>query len=261
MFLNTDYVPHKYDINRIDGDKIRYYQLVLNNKIYNFPSITTILSHMKDSKKLDDLRSSMKPEVWEYVSDRGASRGSVMHKYLENFLLKYHYTKDLTKSLEHAQLITPIDEEVAHIYDSKKKFYNLGKDLFYNFWYEDWFSKINKVVFLEMYLFSLEYKFAGTSDYAYITNDNKFVIGDFKSSTSKKGEEDIEKYKCQVSAYMQAFWEMYSIKPTYGEIKISYDDSIDTFIVPFAERVKWLNDEFLTKSILLNNKFSKILNN
>jgi hypothetical protein len=259
MFVNTDFIKNSYDINRIDGDKLRYYQLVLNNKIYNFPSITTILSHMKDSKKVDEIRASLSSETWDYVSDRGLSRGSVMHKYLENFMLGYHNTKDMNKALLFTQTSTPIDDEVVKIYEEKLKFYNLGRELFYNFWHDGWFNDIKHVVFLEMYLFSLDYKFAGTSDYAYINNSNKLVIGDFKSSTKKKTDDDIFKYKTQVSAYMQAFYEMYGVRAHYGEIKIAYDNEIDTFIVPFEDKEKYLDDEFISKSIILNNRFEKLL--
>lgn len=260
MFVNDKIITKKYDINRINGEKIRYYQLVLDNKIYNFPSITTILSYMKDSKRVEDIKAELSTEVWEYVSDRGLSRGSVMHKYLENFLFKFYQTNDLNKSLYHTQLITPIDEEVNSIYEDKNKFFGLGRNLFYNFWHEGWFEKVKTVLFLEMYLFSMKYKFAGTSDYAYIDINNKLIVGDFKSSTSKKTNEDINKYKTQVSAYMEAFYEMFNIKPHYGEIVISYDNDLDTFIVPFEERHEHLNDEFLTKSILVNKKFENILN-
>lgn len=255
--INSKYIPFSYNVQRVDA-KIRYYQVVIDHKIYKFPSVTTVLSYIKDSR-IEDMKASMDPEMWEYVSKRGLSRGSVMHKYLENFLTKYQETKNKSAALFYTQTTTPIDTEVSSIYTDTNKFFVLGRDLFYNFWYQNWFDDVRDVVFLEMPLFSLKYKYAGSSDYAYINNNLQLVLGDFKSSTSEKSESEIQKYKTQISAYMQAFWEMYGIKPHIGEIKISHNNQVDTFHVKFEDRFDHL-DEFITKSQMVHNKFQSILN-
>lgn len=255
--INSKYIPFEYNVQRVDS-KIRYYQVVIDHQIYKFPSVTTVLSYIKDSR-IEEMKASMDPEMWAYVSDRGVSRGSVMHKYLENFLKKYQETKNIHDALIYTQTSTPIDPEVSQIYENKNKFFILGRDLFYNFWYQKWFDDIWDVVFLEMPLFSLKYKYAGSSDYAYINNKLQFILGDFKSSTQEKTDAEIQKYKVQISAYMQAFWEMYGIKPHMGEIKISHSNQVDTFYVKFEDRFDYL-DEFITKSQIVNNKFQSILN-
>lgn len=260
MFCNPKILHKTFNVEQIN-DKIRYYQINLDGEIYKFPSVTTILSHIKDSQKLEDLKQSLDEGVWDYLCDRGASRGTVMHKYLENFLLKYYTSKDLNESLIFTQKNTPIDLETHGIYTDKNKFYTLGRDLFYNFWYSEWFKEIKDIVFLESPLFSLKYKYAGLSDYAYINQTDQLIIGDYKSSTSKKTDEDIIKYKIQISAYMQAFFEMYGIRPDFGEIQISYLNNVDRFIVPFEDVPKYIDETFIQKTNYLHLKFQEIINN
>ena len=254
MWYNKKIIKDVYDIQQINK-KFRYYQVKLETKILNFLSVTTILNRLGDSKKVEELREKLSPEMWEYVTKRGTDRGSIMHKYLELFLIELHNTQDKYIALERAQKLICVDEEVADI--TEKKFIKLGKDLFWNFWYENWFDDIKHIVFLEIALFSEKYKFAGTSDYCYINKNNQFIIGDFKSSTSKKTDDDIEKYKMQISAYMQALYEMYNFAPAFGEIKISYNNTIDTFIVKFEDRFKYLNNGFIQMSAAIDKRFQK----
>ena len=258
MFINKNLITQEYDVKRVD-DKMRYYKVNLNSNIYKLPSVTTILSHVKDSQKIEELRNSMDPAVWSYVTKRGTSRGTVMHKFLELFLLKLHETHNLNTSLLYTQTETKLDCETKPIYENDIKFFNMGRDLFYNFWYDGWFNEVKDIVLLEAPLFSINGKYAGTDDLCYINKNNKLIIGDFKSSNSQKIDDDIKKYKMQVSAYMEAFYEMYKIKPDFGEILISYDNSLEKFIVPFNERHKYL-DEFLINANLVFNKFNKITN-
>lgn len=252
MFINESVLTKKHDIKRIDG-KFRYYQAIVNGTEHNMTSVTTILSNIDDGK-IEELKNSMSAEVWEYVSKRGTSRGSVMHKYLELFLYHFHVTGDIAKSLEFTQTNTPKDSEVMSIYQNDIKFFELGRSLFYNFWYSGWFEKIKTVAFLEMPLYSLDYKYAGTSDYGYINFLGQFIVGDFKTSTRRKTDEEIKKYKIQISCYMQALYEMYGIKAEFGEITISYNEELEIFVVPFEDRFTYINDEFINTTNKLNKK-------
>lgn len=258
MFVNEKIISYQYNIKQVN-EKIRYYQVTLDNAIYKFPSVTTILSYVKDSKKIEELKATLSKDVWEYVTLRGVHRGTTMHRALELFLIEFHKTKDLNLSLLNMQNKIVVDKEISDIYTYYSKFFKLGFDLFYNFWYNGWFDDIKHVIFLEMPIFSLKYQYAGTTDGCYINKMNQLVVNDFKSSTSVKSENDIEKYKMQISAYMQALYEMYNVEPAYGEILIAYDNKLDIFKVPFKDRFLYLNDDFITKAKLVNQNFKKLL--
>ena len=230
-----------FQIEQVNEGGDRHYRLVLKDGDFKFPSVTRILGKIGNAK-IEQLQSSMDPAVWDYVCDRGVTRGSVMHRYLENYLMHYQTTKDIQRSLEFTQYKTPTDE--AEIVKYKSKFFSNGRDLFYNFYYSGWFNEIKEVLIIEQPLCSAKYKFAGTSDYAYVNKQNQVIIGDFKSSSHKKTDEEILSYKIQISAYCVAINEMYGLVPHKGEIRISYDNTVDVFEVLYEDAHKYLDGDF-----------------
>jgi len=97
-----------------------------------------------------------------------------------------------------------------------------GRDLFYNFIYEGYLDRIKQVLFTERFTWSLLHLFAGTADFVYLNVNGKIVIADFKSASSIKDEETIEKYKLQLAAYTIAFEEIYKKKVNHAELWISH---------------------------------------
>ena len=103
------------------------YDILYNFNTFKFPSVTTILSSLKDPD-LISLRSNMSTEEFDKISKNAADRGSVMHMFLENYAKALLYSNDKDKSLAYSQIKTP--EEFK---DLDKKIFEKGRDFFITF--------------------------------------------------------------------------------------------------------------------------------
>ena len=63
---------------------------------YRLPSVTTILGKTKDTSSLDSWIASKGRKEAERIKNQSATRGTAMHKYLENYVLGKGY-EDLTE--------------------------------------------------------------------------------------------------------------------------------------------------------------------
>ncbi len=213
------------------------YEIELRDKKVKYPSVTTILSLLED-KEVDELREKLDPEVWDYVSRRGTDRGSVMHMYLENYAIALKKGIDKDSALLYTQKKTPTQFPKVD-----PKFFNLGRDFFYNIYHSDFLEEFAKPVMIEGLMISPKYKYAGRTDIWYIDNEGKLVCGDYKTSTKTVGEyqRKLVKYKIQCAAYANAFYEMYGKKADYGAIWIATPEGCQKYIVHENEMDVYLN--------------------
>lgn len=216
------------------------------------PSVTTVLKLLTEPK-FKHLREKFGEEKWQQILDKASFRGNVMHSMLEHFLLEYADSRSVEKSLQVAQEIAKQEEEKSPVsIDLVKK----GRDLFWNFYHEKFWSDIKTVLHNELFLWTdFRGGWAGATDFVFEDFENNHVIIDFKSASSPKDEEDIFSYKCQISAYMFAYAERCGVIPHRGEIWISNEknSNIQRFIVT-REEFK----EYLRKFLDLLKQFREI---
>lgn len=194
------------------------------------PSVTTVLKLLTEPK-FQHLREKFGHEKWQQILDKASFRGTVMHSMLEHFLLEYAESRSVDKSLLSAQNIAREEEKKS---PEKIDLIVRGRDLFWNFYHEKFWSDIKSVLHNELFLWTdFRGGWAGATDFIFQDFQDEHVIIDFKSASSPKDEDDIDSYKCQISAYMFAYAERYGVIPHRGEIWISNekDSSIQRFIV------------------------------
>jgi hypothetical protein len=116
--------------------------------------------------------------------------------------------------------------------------------LFYNIYHSGVLEKIKKVIFTEKFLYSETNLFAGTTDFGFLDEKKYIVIADFKSASSPRTDDVIDKYKCQAAAYSIAFEEMYNKPVQRGEIWISHPDGLQSVEVS-GEEMEFKKQEFI----------------
>ena len=218
-------------LQRIDTTSGRAYALIEEGKKAIFlPSVTSVLS-LKPSKHLAELEEKIGKEDLQRISERAAKRGTAMHLFLENYMICMKSKGDPDSCL----LYTQRKSTDALLHEMDKDRVDVGRSLFYNMYHSGLFDKIKKVIFTEKFLHSVKYLFAGTTDFGFLDVDDYIVITDFKSASSPRDEDTIDKYKCQAAAYSIAFEEMYQKPVQRGEIWISHPDGIQCVEVSGAE--------------------------
>ena len=231
----------------------RAYEISRENvKKLVLPSVTTVLKLLTEPK-YKSLREQFCEARWQKILDNASYRGTVMHSMLENFLLEYAQSRSVEKSLLVAQDIAKDEEskDPKNINLIKK-----GRDLFWNFYHNNFWEDIKTVLHNELFLWTdFRGGWAGATDFIFEDHIGNHVIIDFKSASSPKEDDDIESYKCQISAYMFAYAERYGVIPERGEIWIANEkeSGIQKFIVT--------KDEFkihLRKFLELLSEFRKI---
>jgi hypothetical protein len=222
----------KKNLKRLDTPWGRAY--VLEGEIVKFlPSVTTILS-LVSSSYLVDLEEKIGKEELKRISERAAKRGTVMHKFLENFVICLKKSSDPEKSLLYTQRKST-DELLS---DFEKDVVDSGRKLFYNLYHEGVFQEVKKVLLTEGFLYSEKNLFAGTTDFSFLDHDNSIIITDFKSASSPRSEDIVSKYKLQSGAYAIAFEENYNKKVDRTEIWISHPDGFQREVVSGEELEK-----------------------
>jgi len=229
----------KKNLQRIDTPHGRAYALGEGDDVKFLPSVTTILS-LKSSPYLKDLEEKISKEELQKIADRAALRGTAMHKFLENYLVCMKHKGDSETCL----LYTQRKSTDSLLYEMEKEFVDKGRSLFYNVYHDGILDRIKKVIFTEQFLYSEKYLFAGTTDFGFHDQEKYIVIADFKSASSPRTPDVIDKYKCQTAAYSIAFEEMYK-KPVHrGEVWISHPDGLQIEEVKGSEMIE-KKEEFL----------------
>ena len=143
---------------------------------YRLPSVTTILGKTKDNTFLRHWIKKKGKEEAEKIKQASATRGTSMHKYLENYVLGKGY-EDLT---DLGQETKRMAEKVIEVgLAPVSGFYGSEVTLYYPGLY------------------------AGQTDLVGIHNDKETII-DFKQANRPKREEWIGDYKLQAAAYAMA---------------------------------------------------------
>ena len=143
---------------------------------YRLPSVTTILGKTKDNTFLRYWIKKKGKEEAEKIKQASATRGTSMHKYLENYVLGKGY-EDLT---DLGQETKRMAEKVIEVgLAPVSGFYGSEVTLYYPGLY------------------------AGQTDLVGIHNDKETII-DFKQANRPKREEWIGDYKLQAGAYAMA---------------------------------------------------------
>ena len=140
------------------------------------PSVTTILGRTKDQKFLRDWKAKVGEKEAERIKTASATRGTSMHKYLENYVLGKGY-EDLT---ELGQETKRMAEKVIEVgLAPVSGYYGSEVTLYYPGLY------------------------AGSTDLVGVHNDKDTII-DFKQSNRPKKKEWVEDYYLQIAAYAMA---------------------------------------------------------
>jgi genome maintenance exonuclease 1 len=181
-----DYKPLK----RIDTGNGRRYIVGEGRAL---PSVTTILSKMKDMTYLNEWRASVGVEKAAKITAEASGLGNGMHKNLENYILG----KDMSGSFMSKTLAKVIIKEGL--------------------------SKVSEVWGTEVSLYSPEL-YAGTTDLIGL-HDGKPSIMDFKNSLREKQKEWIEDYFMQLAAYTLSHNEMYGTNISRGVVMIATRDA------------------------------------
>ena len=143
---------------------------------YRLPSVTTILGRTKDQQFLKDWKAKVGEQEAERIKNVSSSRGTAMHKFLENHITGVGYD-DLTALGQEAKAmankvievgLTPVDE----YFGSEVTLYYPGL-------------------------------YAGSTDLVCLHNGRETVV-DFKQANRPKKKEWIEDYYLQIAAYAMA---------------------------------------------------------
>ena len=140
------------------------------------PSVTTILSRTKDQKFLKDWKAKVGEKKAEEIKNLSSKRGTLMHKYLEHYVLGKGY-EDLT---DLGQATKKMAEKVIEVgLTPVSEYFGSEVTLYYPGLY------------------------AGATDLVCMHNDMETIV-DFKQANRPKREEWIDDYKLQVAAYAMA---------------------------------------------------------
>ena len=140
------------------------------------PSVTTILSRTKDQRFLKDWKAKVGEKKAEEIKNLSSKRGTLMHKYLEHYVLGKGY-EDLT---DLGQATKKMAEKVIEVgLTPVSEYFGSEVTLYYPGLY------------------------AGATDLVCMHNDMETIV-DFKQANRPKREEWIDDYKLQVAAYAMA---------------------------------------------------------
>lgn len=223
-------MQENYTIERKSQIWGRSYIVKGEGKEYILPSVTTVLKLLTEPK-YEEIRVEFGEEKWQKILDNASYRGTVMHSMLEMFLLKYSEDQDVESALKKAQLTA---RDILESDPTKENLVKIGRNLFWNFYHEEFWAPIKRVLHNEVFLWtSFRGGWAGACDFIFEDWEGNHVVIDFKSSSQIKSEEDIESYFCQIASYMFMYAERYGVMPARGEIWISneQDSTIQKFIV------------------------------
>jgi len=143
---------------------------------YRLPSVTTILGRTKDTSFLNDWIKRKGRKEAERIKNQSATRGTAMHKYLENYVLGKGYEDSTELGQETKRMAEKVIEvglaPVSGYYGSEVTLYYPGL-------------------------------YAGSTDLVGVHNDKETIM-DFKQANRPKKEEWIGDYKLQAAAYAMA---------------------------------------------------------
>ena len=175
---------------------------------YRLPSVTTILGATKNKQFLKKWKAKVGEEEAERIKNVSSSRGTSMHKFLENYITGVGYD-DLTALGQEAKAmaqkvidvgLTPVEE----YYGSEVTLYYPGL-------------------------------YAGSTDLVCLHNGRETIV-DFKQANRPKKKEWIEDYYLQIAAYAMAHDYVHESNIKQGVIMVCPPDLYyQEFVVNGAE--------------------------
>ena len=163
---------------------------------YRLPSVTTILGRTKDQKFLKDWIAKKGEAEAERIKNVSSSRGTAMHKFLENHITGVGYD-DLTAIGQEAKAMAGkvIEIGLAPV--------------------EEYFGSEVTLYYPGLY--------AGSTDLVCLHNNRETVV-DFKQANRPKKKEWIEDYYLQIAAYAMAHDYVHNSNIEQGVIMVCTPD-------------------------------------
>ena len=160
------------------------------------PSVTTILSRTKDQRFLKEWKAKVGEKKAEEIKNLSSKRGTLMHKYLEHYVLGKGY-EDLT---DLGQATKKMAEKVIEVgLTPVSEYFGSEVTLYYPGLY------------------------AGATALVCMHNDMETIV-DFKQANRPKREEWIDDYKLQVAAYAMAHDHVHGSKIRQAVIMVCTPD-------------------------------------
>jgi hypothetical protein len=216
MKHNKKFIYPKSQREIINGK--RHYDI----KAQKLPSVTTILSATQSEEKQASLaawRARVGEDQATRIVDDAATRGTAMHKILEEYIQGQGYLDLTTTGLNaHNMAIQVIQNGLSNV----TEYYGLEATLYYPGLY------------------------AGATDMVGVHKGQDAII-DFKQTNKPKKREWIEDYCLQLAGYAMAHNFIYKTSITKGVIMMcSKDNYYQEFVIEGAELQKYKH-EFLRK--------------
>jgi hypothetical protein len=197
-----DMITYRFPYQKIDRKTIdgkRYYLTPDNQKV---PSVTTIIEATKPIESVEALKNWRKRIGYANainVTKEAASRGTRMHKFLENFVINDDpgdpgtnpYSKE-----SYNMALQIIEKGLCNV----KEFYGTE---------------------IQLYWPSL---YAGTTDLVCQLKTDEDIVIDYKQSNKPKKEAWIDSYKCQLVSYGLAHNNLYNTNIRRGIVMICTKD-------------------------------------
>lgn len=202
------------------------------DKKLKVPSVTAVVN-MKPDPDMDKFIEEVGEEAAERIMKLAAARGTVLHKFMENYYLAFAAKGDIEKALLYTQKKTLIDiqKEKEVIEEAQIR---TGRNMFYSllnaFRPNSDNPEVHTVLGLEHKIANFTMPYRGQYDINYLwQNANKLnnVITDYKSSSSlvEKGSVKESKYKLQLSGYWKAYELITGNELDYAKLWIAIKNS------------------------------------
>lgn len=225
--------------------------------VFKVPSVTAIIGELVPDPDFDDFVAKVGKERADQIMTSAGHRGSAMHTFIENFILKFSATKDVSEALKFTQEESPKSLLAEQIPLDKIE---QGRNLFYKFYYSDYSMQFMDMLSMELPIYSPISFYRGKLDILYKHKIFGLAVTDFKSSSSKLGRGSVKEYKynLQLGAYANAIDEMYrekNICVNYASILCvnKQNDILEEFsssgkeLVSFKEQFKTLSRDWHIK--------------
>ncbi len=209
----------KYEYKPLQRDESTGKRLYATPEGHKVPSVTTVLDKTKPAEKREAL-ANWKKRVGEQQAQQivteAASRGTRMHKYLEDYIKGVPLKETVSNPFAQQSL------DMARLVISQG------------------FTKISEVWGSEVPLYFPEL-YAGTTDCVGVHDGNEAIL-DFKQTNKPKKEEWIEDYYLQLTAYALAHNEVHGTNIRKGVILMcSADYQYQEFILKPEDFDYWTN--------------------
>jgi genome maintenance exonuclease 1 len=192
---------NKYNYKPLTRDESTGKRLYATPDGFKVPSVTTILDKTKPAEAREALanwRKAIGEQKAQQITTEAASRGTRMHKYLEDYIKG-----------------EPLKESVSNPFAEQSL--KMAKIVI-----EQGFSKVNEVWGSEVPLYFPEL-YAGTTDCCGIHEGEEAIL-DFKQTNKPKKREYIDDYFIQLTAYAMAHNEVHGTNIRKGVILMCSKD-------------------------------------